>query len=217
MSPADPEPQLGLHANLAQFSLLVTVNALVGGMVGQEQTVLPLLARQQFHLSGYTFLLTYVLAFGITKAVTNYFTGTWSDRFGRKPVLLAGWLVAIPIPLLLIWAPSWGWVIAANVLLGINQGLTWSTTVIMKIDRRHRCRRRVPRRALRAASRAVSARTGLRPDRAGHLRGVRPRNPRVRGTGSEPTRAAGALTVASGLVVAARMYETHVRSAREAA
>ena len=110
------------------------VNALVGGMVGQEQTVLPLLAEQDFHLTGYTFLLTYVFAFGITKAATNYFAGTWSDRFGRKPVLLAGWLIAIPVPLLLIWAPSWGWVIAANVLLGINQGLTWSTTVIMKID-----------------------------------------------------------------------------------
>lgn len=127
-------PRLGLRANLAQFSLLVVVNALVGGMVGQEQTVLPLLAEQHFHLTGYTFLLTYVLAFGITKAATNYLAGTWSDRVGRKPVLLAGWLVAIPVPLLLIWAPSWGWVIAANVLLGINQGLTWSTTVIMKID-----------------------------------------------------------------------------------
>ena len=126
--------RLGLRANLTQFSLLVLVNALVGGMVGQEQAVLPLLAKQEFHLSGYTFLLTYVLAFGITKAATNYFAGTWSDRFGRKPVLLVGWLIAIPVPLLLIWAPSWGWVIFANVLLGINQGLTWSTTVVMKID-----------------------------------------------------------------------------------
>lgn len=103
-------------------------------MVGQEQTVLPLLAEEQFHLTGYAFLLTYVLAFGITKAATNYFAGTLSDRFGRKPVLVVGWLIAIPVPLLLIWAPSWGWVIAANVLLGINQGLTWSTTVVMKID-----------------------------------------------------------------------------------
>jgi len=128
------ELRLGLRANLTQFSLLVLVNALVGGMVGQEQAVLPLLAKQEFHLSGYTFLLTYVLAFGITKAATNYFAGTWSDRFGRKPVLLVGWLIAIPVPLLLIWAPSWGWVIFANVLLGINQGLTWSTTVVMKID-----------------------------------------------------------------------------------
>ncbi|MEO3761153.1 MFS transporter [Mycobacterium sp. B14F4] len=130
-----PHPaRLGLRANLFQFSLLVAVNALVGGMVGQEQTVLPLLAERHFHLTGYTFLLTYVLAFGITKAAANYFAGTWSDRFGRKPVLVAGWLLAIPVPLLLIWAPSWGWVVAANVLLGLSQGLTWSTTVVMKID-----------------------------------------------------------------------------------
>lgn len=134
MSATHDQPRLGLRANLLQFSLLVAVNALVGGMVGQEQTVLPLLAEQQFHLTGYTFLLTYVLAFGITKAATNYFAGTWSDRIGRKPVLVIGWLLAIPVPLLLIWAPSWGWVVAANVLLGINQGLTWSTTVVMKID-----------------------------------------------------------------------------------
>lgn len=126
--------RLGVRANLAQFSLLVAVNALVGGVLGQERTVLPLLAEQTFGLTGYTFLLTYVLAFGITKAAANYFAGSWSDRFGRKPVLLAGWLVAIPVPVMLIWAPSWGWVVAANVLLGINQGLTWSTTVIMKID-----------------------------------------------------------------------------------
>ena len=134
MSATHDQPQLGLRANLLQFCLLVVVNALVGGMVGQEQTVLPLLAEQHFHLTGYTFLLTYVFAFGITKAATNYFAGTWSDRFGRKPVLVVGWLLAIPVPLLLIWAPSWGWVIAANMLLGVNQGLTWSTTVVMKID-----------------------------------------------------------------------------------
>jgi MFS family permease len=128
------QPELGLRRNLFQFCLLVAVNALVGGMVGQEQTVLPLLATEVFGLTGYTFLLTYVLAFGITKALTNYLAGTWSDRFGRKPVLVVGWLIAIPVPLLLIWAPNWGWVVAANVLLGINQGLTWSTTVVMKID-----------------------------------------------------------------------------------
>lgn len=126
--------RLGLRPNIVQFSLLVGVNALVGGMVGQEQTVLPLLATTVFGLSGYTFLFSYVLAFGITKALTNYLAGTLSDRFGRKPVLLAGWLVAIPVPLLLIWAPSWGWVVLANILLGVNQGLTWSTTVVMKID-----------------------------------------------------------------------------------
>jgi MFS family permease len=129
-----PDLRLGIRANFAQFSLLVAVNALVGGVLGQERTVLPLLAEQTFHLTGYTFLLTYVLAFGVTKAITNYVAGTFSDRYGRKPVLVAGWLIAIPVPLLLIWAPAWGWVVAANVLLGVNQGLTWSTTVIMKID-----------------------------------------------------------------------------------
>jgi MFS family permease len=127
-------PRLGLRANAAQFLLLVAVNALVGGVLGTERTVLPLLGQREFHLTAYTAALTYILAFGATKAVTNFFAGTLSDRYGRKPVLLAGWLVAIPVPLLLIWAPSWGWVVAANVLLGVNQGLAWSTTVIMKID-----------------------------------------------------------------------------------
>jgi len=126
--------RLGLRANLAQFSLLVAVNALVGGTLGQERTVVPLLATQTFHLAAFTSALTFILAFGAVKAVTNFFAGTLSDRFGRKPVLVAGWLAALPIPLLLIWAPNWGWVVAANVLLGASQGLTWSTTVIMKID-----------------------------------------------------------------------------------
>ena len=126
--------RLGLRANAAQFAVLVAINALVGGMVGQQQTVLPLLAEEEFGLTGYTFMFTYVVAFGITKATANYFAGTWSDRYGRRPVLIAGWLFAIPVPLMLIWAPNWGWVVAANILLGVNQGLTWSTTVIMKID-----------------------------------------------------------------------------------
>lgn len=127
-------PRLGLRANAAQFALLVAVNALVGGMLGQERTVLPLLAEAEFGLRAYTAALTYILAFGLAKAATNYVAGTWSDRFGRKPVLVAGWWVAAPVPLLLIWAPSWAWVVVANVLLGVSQGLTWSTTVIMKID-----------------------------------------------------------------------------------
>ncbi|KRF25730.1 MFS transporter [Phycicoccus sp. Soil803] len=127
-------PVFGVRANAAQFGLLVAVNALVGGTLGQERTVLPLLATQEFGLDSYTAALTYILAFGLAKACTNYFAGTWSERHGRKPVLVAGWLVALPVPLLLIWAPHWWVVVAANVLLGISQGLTWSTTVIMKID-----------------------------------------------------------------------------------
>ncbi|NYF60024.1 MFS transporter [Micromonospora purpureochromogenes] len=126
--------RLGLRANAAQFTLLVAVNALVGGLLGSERTVLPLLAEQEFHLAAYTAALTYILAFGATKAVTNFFAGTLSDRYGRKPVLIAGWLAGIPVPLMIIWAPSWGWVVAANVLLGVSQGLAWSITVIMKID-----------------------------------------------------------------------------------
>ena len=126
--------RLGLRENAAQFFLLVAVNALVGGMIGQERTVLPLLAEEEFGLTGFTVTLTFIAAFGIVKAATNFFAGTLSDRYGRKPVLLGGWLIGIPVPLILIWAPSWSWVIVANMLLGVNQGLTWSTTVIMKID-----------------------------------------------------------------------------------
>ena len=131
---ASTEPRLGLRANAAQFTLLVAVNGLVGGMLGQERTVLPLLAGQVFHVSAYIAALAFIAAFGAVKAATNYVAGALSERYGRKPVLVAGWLIGLPVPLLLIWAPSWGWVIAANVLLGVNQGLTWSTTVIMKID-----------------------------------------------------------------------------------
>ena len=130
----DSRPRLGLRQNAAQFSLLVAVNALVGGMLGQERTVVPLLGEREFGLTAYTAGLTFILVFGLAKAAANYFAGTWSDRYGRKPVLVVGWLVAVPVPLLLIWAPSWAWVVAANVLLGISQGLTWSTTVVMKID-----------------------------------------------------------------------------------
>lgn len=127
-------PRLGLRANLAQFSLLVAVNALVGGMLGQERTVLPLLATRDFGLTAFTASLTFIAVFGVVKAVTNFFAGTLSERYGRKPVLVAGWLIGLPVPLLIIWAPTWGWIVFANVLLGANQGLAWSTTVIMKID-----------------------------------------------------------------------------------
>jgi MFS family permease len=126
--------RLGLRANVGQFALLVAVNALVGGTVGQERTVLPLLAGDVFGLTALSAALTFIVAFGLTKAIANLVAGALSDRYGRKPVLVAGWLIGLPVPLLLIWAPDWSWVIAANILLGINQGLTWSTTVIMKID-----------------------------------------------------------------------------------
>jgi MFS family permease len=134
-APARPSGlRLGLRANLAQFSLLVGVNALVGGMVGQERSLLSLLATEVFGLAAVSAALTYIVAFGLTKAATNFLAGTLADRHGRKPVLVAGWLVGLPVPLLLIWAPTWSWIVAANILLGINQGLCWSTTVIMKID-----------------------------------------------------------------------------------
>jgi MFS family permease len=129
-----PTIRLGLRENLGQFSLLVGVNALVGGMIGQERTVLPLLADRVFELTAFTATLTFIVAFGAVKAATNFFAGTLSDRVGRKPVLVTGWLIGLPVPFILMFAPSWGWIVFANVLLGVNQGLTWSTTVIMKID-----------------------------------------------------------------------------------
>jgi MFS family permease len=123
-----------LRENAGQFALLVGVNGLVGGMVGQERTVLPLMATEIFGLTAFTAVLSFLLAFGVTKALTNLAAGALADHYGRKPVLVAGWLFGLPVPLLLIWAPEWGWIIVANVLLGINQGLAWSSTVIMKID-----------------------------------------------------------------------------------
>ena len=126
--------RLGLRENAGQFALLVAVNALVGGMVGQERTVVPLLATDVFGIDSAVTTLTFLAAFGVTKAFANLAAGGLADRFGRKPVLVAGWLIGLPVPLLLIWAPTWGWVVVANVLLGLNQGFTWSTTVIMKID-----------------------------------------------------------------------------------
>jgi MFS family permease len=126
--------RLGLRENLAQFSLLVVVNAFVGAMVGMERSILPPIAEQEFHLAARTAVLSFIVVFGVTKALTNYLAGRLADRFGRKHVLVAGWIVAAPVPFLLMWAPTWSWVLAANALLGVSQGLTWSTTVIMKID-----------------------------------------------------------------------------------
>ena len=126
--------RLGIRENLAQFSLLVVINAFVGAMIGMERSILPAIAEQEFHLAARSAVLSFIVVFGVTKALTNYLAGRWSDRFGRKQILVGGWLVAIPVPFLLMWAPTWGWILFANLLLGISQGLTWSTTVIMKID-----------------------------------------------------------------------------------
>ena len=127
-------PRQGLARNWRQFSLLVLVNAFVGAMVGLERSILPALAEQEFQLVARAAILSFIVVFGITKALTNYFAGRLSESLGRKPVLVAGWLAAVPVPFLLMWAPSWDWVLLANALLGVSQGLTWSTTVIMKID-----------------------------------------------------------------------------------
>src|SRR5947199_2537334 len=126
--------QLGLRANWQQFTLLVVVNAFVGGMVGLERSIVPLLGHQVFGLASTTAVLSFIVSFGVVKALANLFAGRLGDRIGRKGVLVAGWLVGLPVPFLIIFAPAWGWVVFANVLLGINQGLCWSTTVIMKID-----------------------------------------------------------------------------------
>lgn len=126
--------QLGLRENIGQFSLLVIVNAFVGAMVGMERTILPQIASMEFHLAAKTAILSFIVVFGISKAFTNYFAGAMADRLGRKAILIFGWLVAIPVPFLLMYAPSWNWILGANLLLGISQGLTWSITVIMKID-----------------------------------------------------------------------------------
>ncbi len=126
--------RLGLKENWKQFSLLVIVNAFVGGMIGLERTIIPQIAEADFGMAAKTAILSFIVVFGITKAITNYYTGTLANLFGRKNLLVTGWLFALPVPILLIYAPDWNWIIAANILLGINQGLTWSSTVVMKID-----------------------------------------------------------------------------------
>ena len=166
--------RLGLRANLGQFVLLVAINALVGGMVGQERTVLPLLATDVFGIAGVTAILTYLLAFGVTKAGANLVAGAMADRFGRKPVLIAGWLIGLPVPLLLIWAPTWDWIVVANVLLGLNQGLTWSTTVIMKIDLVGPARRGLAMGLNEAAGYGAVALTALSTGAIAQQAGLRP-------------------------------------------
>lgn len=126
--------QQGLRENLSQFLLLVLVNGFVGGMIGIERSIIPELAVSEFNITAKSALLSFIVVFGVTKAFSNFFTGHYSNRYGRKRLLVAGWILALPVPFLLIYAPNWNWVIGANILLGINQGLTWSSTVIMKID-----------------------------------------------------------------------------------
>ena len=125
---------LGIKQNWKQFSLLVIVNAFVGGMVGMERSILPQFGQEIFGLDSNKAILSFIIAFGITKALSNYFTGRWANKIGRKNLLIIGWLFALPVPFILIWAPTWNWVIIANIFLGINQGLAWSSTVVMKID-----------------------------------------------------------------------------------
>ena len=126
--------RLGLKENWRQFSLLVLVNAFVGGMVGLERTVMPLIGSEAFGLVLRTALFSFIISFGVVKAFSNLVSGTFADSFGRKKVLVAGWILGVPVPFMIMYAPSWEWIVAANVLLGVNQGLAWSMTVIMKID-----------------------------------------------------------------------------------
>jgi MFS family permease len=141
MSEAAPIPQstssrvrLGLKENWRQFALLILINAFVGGMVGIERTVVPLIGSEEFGIASTTIVVSFIVSFGVIKALANLVSGQLADAWGRKRVLILGWLVGLPVPFMIIWAPSWGWIIAANALLGINQGLAWSMTVIMKID-----------------------------------------------------------------------------------
>jgi MFS family permease len=126
--------KLGLKENWKQFTLLVIINAFVGGMVGLERSILPQIAEAEFHIAAKTAILSFIIVFGIVKAITNYFTGALANKVGRKNLLVIGWLVGIPVPFILMFANDWNWIVAANILLGINQGLTWSSTVVMKID-----------------------------------------------------------------------------------
>jgi MFS family permease len=175
MSKDAPAIRLGLWENLPQFTLLVVINAFVGAMVGMERSILSPIAQEEFHLAARTAVLSFIVVFGLSKALTNYLAGRFADRIGRKHVLVAGWLIAVPVPFMLMWGPSWNWILAANVLLGVSQGFTWSTTVIMKIDLVGPAHRGLAMGlnefagylAVAGAALAtgwIAARTGLRPD-----------------------------------------------------
>lgn len=167
--------RLGLRENVGQFTLLVAVNAFVGAMVGMERSILPPIAETGFQIAGHTAMLSFIAVFGVTKALSNYVAGRFADVVGRKQLLVVGWALAVPVPFLLMWAPSWAWVLAANALLGISQGLTWSMTVIMKIDlvgpeRRglamglNECAGYVALAVSAYATAWIASRSGLRPE-----------------------------------------------------
>lgn len=132
-SPA-PDLRLGLRENWRQFSLLVLINAFVGGMVGLERTVVPLIGSKEFDIASTTIVVSFIVSFGVVKALANLVSGHFADVYGRKHMLVLGWLVGLPAPFMIAWGPGWGWVVAANALLGVNQGFAWSMTVIMKVD-----------------------------------------------------------------------------------
>ena len=135
MTPIDTSTvRLGLRENWQQFSLLILVNAFVGGMVGLERTVVPLIGAEEFGIGSATIIVSFIVSFGVIKALANLVSGHFADLVGRKQMLVLGWVVGLPVPFMIAWAPSWGWIVAANVLLGINQGFAWSMTVIMKVD-----------------------------------------------------------------------------------
>jgi MFS family permease len=203
---SDRRIRLGLGPNLVQFALLVVVNAFVGAMIGLERTILPAIAEHEFQLVARTAVLSFIVVFGVTKATTNYFAGRLSDGLGRKRVLVAGWLVAVPVPFVLMWAPSWGWVLVANALLGVSQGLTWSTTIIMKIDLAGPARRGFAMGLNEFAGYAAVAGSALATGYVAHAYGLRP----------EPFYL-GVAFVALGLVLSAFVVrDTHEHARHEA-
>jgi MFS family permease len=199
------EVRLGLGANLGQFVLLVVVNAFVGAMVGLERSILPAIAVHDFHLAARAAVLSFIVAFGISKALTNYLAGRLSDAVGRKRVLLVGWVIAIPVPFVLMWAPSWSWILFANVLLGISQGLTWSTTVIMKIDLAGPARRGFAMGLNEFAGYGAVAISALATGYVASAYGLRP-EPFYLGVGY----------VVSGLALSLVVRDTHAHARKEA-
>jgi MFS family permease len=134
LDPGAPAIRLGLRENWPQFSLLVLINAFVGGMVGIERTVVPLIGSEEFHIESTTLVTSFIISFGVVKAVANLVSGYLADKWGRKRVLVVGWILGLPVPFMIIAAPAWGWIVAANILLGLSQGFAWSMTVLMKVD-----------------------------------------------------------------------------------